>query len=404
MQKLLNRPQAIFLGLASMIGAGVFGVFGPAARLAGNLLYLSIALAGLVAFLNAASISQLAKVVTRSGGAYSYARHYLSDAWGFAAGSAFLIGKIGSAAAIALTVSSYITPGTQVLTAVLAIAMMATLNILGVNRTAFGAMVLASITIGFLSLVFIASLGAPSSSEPLEAGGFLGVLSAASLMFFAFAGYARVASLGGEVKNPSKSIPVAIAASLSLTFVIYLFIGLASARVLGADLAFSLTPIGDLASEVIPWLPSGVVSIVAGGAALGSLLALLAGMGRTAATMAEDGELPKVLARRNAKGAPFISELIIGALAILLVFFGGVETNIGVSSFAVLTYYAIANFAAFRQPKSESSRLKILNLAGLSMCALLAFSVPFTGLLIGISALLIAVTLRFGIARLRQNL
>lgn len=386
-----------------MLGAGVFVVFGPAAKSAGSLLPLAVILAGLVAYLNAASVAQLAKVVQGSGGAYAYGRYYISETAGFMAGAAFLLGKMGSVAAIALTVANYLTPDSNILTAVSAIMIMTIVNILGINRTAFGAMVLVSITLSFLALLVFSSFTAPSASEPIGAAEPFGVISAAAFLFFAFAGYARVATLGGEVANPAKSIPFAIALSLSLVFVIYLVLGLTTGRVLGEDLAQTLTPIADLAAISLPWLPSQVVGTVASVAALGSLLALLAGMGRTAATMADDHELPKVLGLRNRPGAPWVAELAIAGIAILLVTVFEVGSNIGISSFAVLFYYSIANLAAFKQPKSQTKRPKVLNLLGFGLCIALALSVPAESLITGIAGLALVLILRSLLARFSQS-
>ena len=399
MKKTLTLSGAVFIGLASMLGAGVFGVFGPAAELAGNLLWLSIAIAGLVAYLNASSVAQLARVVTRSGGAYSYGRHYLSNSAGFVAGAAFLIGKTGSVAAIALTFSYYVTPGFEKLTAVIGVLLMTTVNILGVNRTALGAKILASTTISFLLLLVIGASLETASPEPLASGSILGVMGAASLFFFAFAGYARVATLGGEVEYPSKNIPRAIAISLAVVLLLYMLLGAVAAEKLGAGLSQTLTPLKDLAATALPWLPAAFVPVFASVAALGSLLALLAGMGRTAATMAEDGELPRIFAKQNSKGVPYFAEFSLGLFGIILVVSGGVISSIGISSFAVLTYYAVANWAAFRQPKADSTRPKWLNLLGLALCIALALSVPTQGLLVGFVALFSAFVLRFFFVR-----
>lgn len=403
MQKLLNKTQAVFLGLASMLGAGVFVVFGPAASAAGSLLPVAVILAGLVAYLNAASIAQLSRVVQGSGGAYAYGRHYISKTAGFLAGAAFLIGKMGSVAAIALTVAHYLTPENQIFTAISAITIMTIVNILGINRTAFGAMVLVSITLSFLTLLIAASFAAPIASQPITVGEPFGVFSAAAFLFFAFAGYARVATLGGEVSNPAKTIPFAIALSLGLVFVIYLALALTTGRVLGASLGFTITPIADLAAISLPWLPSQVVAAVASIAALGSLLALLAGMGRTAATMAEDREVPEFLGLRNRLGAPWVAELAIAGIAILLVTVFEVGLNIGISSFAVLFYYSIANLAALKQPKSESNRPKVLNLLGFGLCIALALSVPVESLVTGIAGLAVLWSFRYLLARFHQS-
>jgi APA family basic amino acid/polyamine antiporter len=392
--------DAVFIGLAAMLGAGVFVVFGPASELAGSLLLVSILLAALVAYLNAASMAQLASVVTRSGGAYAYGRHYLGNAWGFLAGMSFLVGKIGSAAAIALVFATYLTPGFEILTAALAVVVMAAINIAGINRTAFGSKVLATITLSFLTALILAGLFAEPARGTLAAGGFPGVLTAASLFFFAFAGYARVATLGGEVRDSGKSVPSAIRISLAIVLVTYLALALVLMMKLGPGLAGSLVPLADLAGVALG-IEGGVVAVFAAVATLGSLLALLAGMSRTASEMASDAELPKALSKKLKNGSPALAEVIISLLAIVLVVSGSILLTIGLSSFAILSYYAIANLAAYRQPRSETARAKWLNLLGLGLCVLLGLSVPFGGLVLGGVILTVALILRWGLRALR---
>jgi len=398
--KLLSRLDAVFIGLAAMLGAGVFVVFGPASELAGSLIFVSILIAALVAYLNAASIAQLARVVTRSGGAYAYGRHYLNSTWGFLAGASFLVGKIGSAAAIALVFATYLTPGLEILTAVLAVVVMAAINIAGINRTAFGSRILAGITLAFLFALILASLGAEPATGSIPAPSFPGVLTAASMFFFAFAGYARVATLGGEVKNPEQNVPSAIRMSLAIVLAIYLSLALVLTLKLGPRMAGSLTPLADLAGQSLG-VNAQIVAVFAAVATLGSLLALLAGMSRTASEMALDGELPKSLSWKLKNGAPALAEVIIASLVIVLVATGSVVLTIGISSFAVLSYYSIANLAAYRQPRLETTRPKWLNLAGMGLCVLLALSVPFGGLVVGGAVLTAALILRWGLRALR---
>ncbi|NCW95716.1 MAG: amino acid permease [Actinobacteria bacterium] len=398
--KLLSRLDAVFIGLAAMLGAGVFVVFGPASELAGSLLLVSILLAALVAYLNAASIAQLAAVVTRSGGAYAYGRHYLGNAWGFLAGMSFLVGKIGSAAAIALVFATYLTPGFEILTAVLAVVVMAAINIAGINRTAFGSKVLATITLSFLTVLIVAGLFAEPAEGTMAAGGFPGVLTAASLFFFAFAGYARVATLGGEVRDSEKNVPSAIRISLVIVLVTYLALALVLMMKLGPGLAGSLIPLAALAGVALG-LEGSVVAVFAAVATLGSLLALLAGMSRTASEMAGDAELPKVLSKKLKNGSPALAEVVISLLVIVLVVSGSILLTIGLSSFAILSYYAIANLAAYRQPRSETARAKWLNLLGLGLCVLLGLSVPFGGLVLGAAILTLALILRWGLRAMR---
>lgn len=398
MKQKLGQFDAVFIGLAAMLGAGVFVVFGPAAALAGSWLQFSIVLAAIVAYLNASAVAQLAAVVSRPGGAYAYGRHYLSNNWGFLAGIAFLVGKIASAAAIALTFASYLTPGIEVLTAAIAILVMAIINILGVNRTAFGSKILASITMAFLLVLALAAILLPPTQAVLPAPSGIGVLTAASLFFFAFAGYARIATLGDEVKDSKTAVPKAILISLGIVFVLYLMLGWLIENRLGILVIGSVTPLADLAA--VSFGTGSFVFVFAAVAALGSLLALLAGMSRTAATMAEDGELPRVFATKSGNGSPWLVELFIAMIAIILASSGSFYLTIGLSSFSILTYYAIANLAAYRQPHTEARRSKIWNILGLLLCLAIAFSVPLEGLLLGMVVLLLAMFLRWGLAKL----
>lgn len=409
----LGLIDAVFIGLAAILGAGLFVVFAPASELAGSWLWLAILLAAAVAYLNAASIAQLARVVTRSGGAYSYGRHYLGKTWGFTAGAAFLIGKVGSAAAIALAVGNYLWPEAALPLALGAIAAMATINILGVNRTALGSKILASLTLAFLAALIVLAWGQPAATQ--SGGGqaatdtaswqpalieLLSVPAAAALVFFAFAGYARVATLGGEVKDSKTAVPRAIAISLAIVLAVYLLLAITLQRGLGGALPASVRPLADLAERA--GFATGVVVAVAAAAGLGSLLALLAGMSRTAATMAEDGELPRMFAKTARSGAPWLAEVSVALAAAILTLWQDLVWVIGLSSFAVLTYYAVANFAALRQPKSETSRPKLLNWLGLAVCLLLAASVPLDSFGLGLGLLAVALVARSVLARFRR--
>lgn len=398
----LSLLGASFLGVASMLGAGVFVVFTPAATLAGSYLLVSIALAGIVAALNARSMRQLSKVLPKAGGAYSFAREYLSPTWGFVAGLAFVFGKIGSVAAIALAAASYIYPVAKVEVALAALLLMTSINLLGINRTAFGAIMLSIPTVLLLILVGVSGLQlSPVAGQP--SGFILGIVPAAALLFFAFAGYARVATLGPEVKNPAVNIPRAIAFSLLVVVSVYFLVGFALQSQLGYSLQFSLAPIQDYAAIALPWLPGEVVVVIAAAACLGSLLSLLAGISRTAEAMAKDGELPKQLAKRSKKAqSPWVAELLILTVATPILLSGDLTWVIGVSSFCVLLYYAIANLAAFSQLASGQLTQKTLALFGGLSCIGLGLFVPIDSLALAVPVLALGLVLRTGLIKLRR--
>lgn len=399
----LSLFGASFIGIASMLGAGVFVVFAPASSLAGSYLLAAITLAGLVAWLNARSMMQLSRVLPKSGGAYSFAREYLSESWGFLAGAAFIFGKIGSVAAIALAAASYIYPQSKTLVAIFSVLVMTAINLLGINRTATGAIILSVPTISLLLVVGITGLSetSPDVETPFSAGG---IISAAALIFFAFAGYARVATLGEEVKNPSMNIPRAITLGLLFVLFVYLLVGNAVQRTLGDSLGSSLAPVLEYSSTATPWLPAEAVVAIAAAACLGSLLSLLAGISRTAEAMARDGELPKVLSWRSRRfSSPWVAELFIATVAIVLLLSGDLVWTIGISSFCVLSYYAIANLAAIKQLPREAKSGKVWATLGLASCLLLAAFVPVQSLVVGFLALALALLVRAGLIKGRRH-
>ena len=395
---------AVAIGLASMLGAGIFTVFREAFAKTYSYLIVALFLAGLVACLNAASVYSMAKQIDRPGGVYAYSRHYLNKDFSFIAGFAFVFGKIGSIGAIAWIFGEYVAPAfgssaSSQLVASIAILVLTLLNTLGINRTALVAAILATITTAYL--VVAGALGAGHAGDGANfinvfAGGHSGgILAAASLLFFAFAGYARVATLGNEVKNAKVNIPRAILISLLGVLALYLLLAYALVNTLGAELDHVATPFIAMLQASGNLIPSWVTVFVAAAASLGSMLALLAGVSRTAATMAEDRELPKAFAHRNRFGSPWLAEAIIAVGSIALLWSNAyLQWVIGFSSFSVLLYYAIGHLSALRQPRSEKPLPRIVGLLGFALCIALLLSVPGPAVVVSCGILAIAFVLR----------
>ena len=373
----LGLGGAVAIGLASMLGAGVFVVFSTSYQLAGGYIFIAIGLAALVAALNAWAIYQLASQVDRPGGVYAYSREYLNSHASFLSGFAFVFGKIASIAAIALVFQGYVFPNHPFWPSASAIAVLAIINIFGINRTAGVAGFISAITITFFAVVIVwAFLGsgenAAAIAEPQSTVTANSLLMAAGVVFFAFAGYARVATLGHEVRDAKRIIPKAIVISLIAVLVIYLALAWVLLTDVGEVLLETKTPVADLTQKLTEnaWITPLVASL----ASLGSMLALLAGVSRTAATMAEDGELPKTFASRNQFGAPWLAESIIALGAITLTAFGNVVWVIGFSSFSVLFYYAVGHASAMQQPKDHRLMPRSLNVLGIALCVIVAGS------------------------------
>lgn len=407
----LGVGDAVVIGLGSMIGAGVFAAFGPAAKVAGSGLLVALVLAALIAYCNATASAQLAAQYPTSGGTYIYGRERLGDWWGFAAGWGFVIGKTASCAAMALTFASYAVPGAwwaQRLVAVAGVLALAALNYRGVTKTAAATRVLVSASLLALTVLVVgilvaghprgANLGGWSS---LGSGGAYGVLQAAGLLFFAFAGYARIATMGEEVRDPQRTIPRAIPLALGLAVAVYAVVGVTLLVCLGPHrLAGSRAPVADLV-RAGPWdwaLP--VVRVGAAAAALGALLALIAGIGRTTLAMGRTGDLPRWLAAVHPRHrVPHRAEYVVGGVVCLLVLTVDLRGAIGFSSFGVLLYYAVANAAAFTQTAGHRRWPRALQVAGVAGCLVLVATLPWRAVAVGVAVFAAGVLYR--VVRLR---
>jgi APA family basic amino acid/polyamine antiporter len=403
-----------------MIGAGVFAVWAPAAQAAGGWLLAGLAIAAFVAFANAGSTAQLAVRYPEAGGAYRFGRERLGEWPGFFAGWGFVVGKTASCAAMAITAAAYLVPGPwQKPAAVGAVVVLVGINVLGVTRTARVASVIVSavlvvlagvVAAGFTAVAVGGWAGADAAAFPglyeLDTGAAVaagspvgpvyGVLQAAALIFFAFAGYARIATLGEEVREPRRTIPRAIGIAFAIVVVVYAAVGAAALGALGpVTLAESEAPLVDVV-DAVGWLwAEPVVRAAAGVAALGSLLALIAGIGRTSLAMARDGELPHPLTRVHPRfGVPHVAELTVGAAVVVLVLVADLRGAIGFSSFGVLLYYLVANWSALTQPAAERLVPRWLSWAGAIGCVLLVVTLPVASIAAGVVVFAVGAAVR----------
>ncbi|MCL2552961.1 MAG: APC family permease [Actinomycetia bacterium] len=393
LERRLGLRDAVVIGLGSMIGAGVFAALAPAARAAGSGLLLGLAVAAVVAFCNATSSARLAARYPASGGTYVYGRARLGDFWGYLAGWAFVVGKTASCAAMALTVGAYAWPGQAHAVAVAAVVALTAVNYAGVQKSAWLTRVVVAIVLAVLAAVVVASLtsGAASASR-LDVRGdasFGGVLQAAGLLFFAFAGYARIATLGEEVRDPARTIPRAVPLALGITLVVYALVAVSSLAVLGPErLGRASAPLSEAVRAAgADWL-APAVRVGAAVAATGSLLALILGVSRTTLAMARDRHLPHVLSAVHPRfKVPHRAELAVGAVVAVLAAVVDVRGAIGFSSFGVLVYYAIANASAWTLTSETGRPPRLVPAAGLAGCLLLAFALPAASVVTGAAVL-----------------
>ncbi|BBZ44283.1 APC family permease [Mycobacterium parmense] len=395
LRRSLGLFDAVVIGLGSMIGAGIFAALGPAARTAGSGLLLGLALAAGVAYCNATSSARLAARYPTSGGTYVYGRMRLGDFWGYLAGCGFVVGKTASCAAMALTVGAYAFPSQAHPVAVATVAVLTAVNYAGIKKSAWLTRIIVAAVLLVLIAVVVAVVGAQGpgalgAQHPHLGGGSAeGVIRAAGLLFFAFAGYARIATLGEEVRDPARTIPRAIALALGITLAVYALVALAALTALGpTGLGEATAPLIETArASGTGWLVP-VVKVGATIAALGSLLALILGVSRITLAMARDHHLPSVLAAVHPRfHVPHRAELVIGVVVALLAATIDLRSAIGFSSFAVLVYYAVANASALTLRTPQGRPRRAVPVVGLLGCVMLAWAMPLTSVLAGITVL-----------------
>jgi APA family basic amino acid/polyamine antiporter len=409
LRRRLGTFDAVTIGLGSMIGAGIFVALGPAAAAAGSGLLIGLAVAAVVAYCNATSSARLAALYPQSGGTYVYGRERLGEFWGYTAGWSFIAGKTASCAAMALTVGYYVWPEWAHAVAVAAVVALTVVNYAGVQKSALLTRVIVATVLAVLAAVVVIILGfgeVEADRLVVDDASFGGVLQAAGLLFFAFAGYARIATLGEEVRDPARTIPRAIPIALAIALAVYAVVAVAVLAELGSEtLASAAAPLADAVSAAGFPAFEPVVRVGAAVAALGSLLALILGVSRTTLAMARDGHLPQALTSVHPRfGSPHRAEIVVGLVVAAVAAVADVREAIGFSSFAVLLYYAIANASAFTLESDgrryEALRGKVIAAVGFIGCLVLAFLLPLSSVVVGVGVVVLGAVV-YGVRRRR---
>ena len=410
LERRLGLADAVVIGLGSMIGAGIFAAFAPAAAAAGSGLLVGLAIAAVVAYCNASSSAQLAAQYPTSGGTYVYGRERLGEWPGFLAGWSFVTGKTASCAAMAMTFAAHVAPPAwQKPLAVAAVLALAAVNYVGVSRTARLTRIIVGVVLVVLAFVVVAGWAGGGShaqaSSVASWHGWHGVLQSAGFLFFAFAGYARIATMGEEVVAPRRTIPRAILTALGITLVLYAVIAATVLHVLGVEqLASSTAPLLDVVdASRWPWGAS-LVRVGAAAASLGALLALLAGVGRTTLALARNRDLPAWLSAVHPRyRVPHRAEAVLAVVISLLVLTQDLRGAIGFSSFGVLLYYFVANVAAATQADVDRRYPQWVQLLGALGCLVLVAALPTASIIGGLIMLAVGVSYRLVRLQLQRH-
>ena len=388
----LGLIDAVGVGLGAIIGAGIFVVTGVAAGVAGPAFIVALLIAGIAATCNALSSAELAASYPQSGGTYEYGYRLLHPLLGFSAGWMFLASKLAAGGTVALGFGSYFSklvpfadPRTS---AVIAVVILTAANLFGIKKAGRLNTIIVAATL--LALTAFVVAGIPSfdraNLQPFAPHGFSGIAEAAALLFFAYTGYARIATLGEEVNEPRKTIPRAVVITIVVSVVLYIAVALIAVGTVGAEfLAASSSPLESASTRFgfpgITW----IVVLGATTAMLGVLLSQIVGISRMMFAMARRSDVPERLEHTNKFSVPDLGIILTGAVIVLLCIFGTLEYVLSAAAFTILLYYLIANIAALKLSEANKIYPKWIAVLGIVGCAALALSlrtnVIFYGLL-----------------------
>jgi basic amino acid/polyamine antiporter, APA family len=386
----LNLRDAVEVGLGAIIGAGIFVVTGVAAGVAGPAFILGLVVAGIIATFNGLSSAQLAAVYPQSGGTYEYGYQLLNPALGFSAGWMFLVSKLSAAGVVAIGFGSYfsqIVPGVSpLLLSVLAITLLTVANYFGIKKAGALNMVIISITV--ISLLYFILSGIPrieaANFRPFAPYGIGGIAESAALLFFAFTGYARIATLAEEVSEPQKTIPRAIIITILTAIILYIASSIVAIGVIGQGMAGSLSPLQDVADVLNAPSISIIVTIGASTAMLGVLLSQILGISRMMLAMSRRKDLPGLLIHIHPyHKVPHIGVLFTSGIILILTLTGSFGYILRTATFSILLYYSITNIAALFQPASQRLFYNWVPVMGLAGCLAMAFSLPWDVIISG---------------------
>jgi APA family basic amino acid/polyamine antiporter len=391
LKRTLNLFDAASIGIGAIIGAGIFVVLGIAIGYAGPAIIISMIIAGIVASFTAFSFAELGSAIPKEGGVYEYAHEMISPSVGFIVGCLWVFAQIVAGTAISLGFASYfvaVFPLFSIKIVAVSIALLLTgLNLVGIKKSATVNNILVLTKIVILCLFIGIGIFHINSSNysPFTPNGSFGILQGAAFIFFAYLGFGRIATLGGEVKNPKRTLPLSILFALAICVILYILTGIVATGLQDYRiLAESGSPIADAAKVMGNFTLVAIISFGALIATASVLLTNLIGLSRVSFEMARNGQLPKYIAKVHSRfGTPYISILAMGALTAALAFFLDLKQTAAITSFSILSTHVALNYSAIRLRKKipnlktfKAPLYPVIPLLGMVSCIILMFSLP----------------------------
>ncbi|MFW5707643.1 MAG: APC family permease [Bacteroidota bacterium] len=402
LQRVLHLRDAVGVGLGAIIGAGIFVVTGVAADVAGPAFLVGLIIAGAVACFNGLSSAQLAAVYPQSGGTYEYGYQLLHPFMGFSAGWMFLLSKLSAAGIVAIGFGSYfhqLVPWlSPMIYSIGAIVLLTIANLMGIKKAGISNVIIVLITLVSLVYFIFGGLGSVNTKNfiPFAPAGVLGIAEASAILFFAFTGYARIATLAEEVVAPERTIPRAVVITIFTAIVLYAAVSFVTVGVTGAEaMAGSKSPVQQAAVTISPAMEL-VITLGAATAMLGVLLSQILGISRMMLAMARRNDLPAFLKRIHpSTSVPHIGILVTSGVIVAITMLGTLDFVVRAAAFTILLYYTITNLAAMRQPPVQHLYSRAVPWLGLMGCLAMSLTLPPIVIITGITLLAVGFAVRW---------
>jgi APA family basic amino acid/polyamine antiporter len=379
LKRTLGLFDALAIGIGAIIGSGIFVVTGVAAGLAGPALLISLIIGVIISAFTALSFAELAEFIPKEGGGYEFAHELISPFVGFISGWLWILSNVVTGVVVSLGFASYLSlfipfPVNVNVIAALACLGVTLINYLGARDSSLINDILVIVKLLILGLFVIFGLGAVKleNFSPFIPNGGIGIMQGATLIFFAYSGFARITMVSEEVRDPKKNIPLAIILALGISTFVYMLVSFTAIGLVGyKSLASSGSPLADAASSVGRNL-TYFVSIGALFATLSVLLTTLLGLSRISFAMARERDLPQLFTRLDKRATPAYTVLVFGFTMTILSLFANLLQAIALANFGSLLYYLITNYAALKLEEHVYPRL--IPVLGIMTCiALLLF-------------------------------
>lgn len=403
LRRTLSFWQVTASGVGIVIGAGIYVLLGDAVDEAGAAIWASFILAAVLSLLTGLSYAELAGMYPSAGAEYEFARRAFNEFIGFVTGWMMVAALVIAAAAVALGFGHYleyfIDVDVRLAAAVLLLALTAVV-LLGVERSIWLTIALAALQIGGLVIVIVCGAPHVGDRSLVEGATLSGVLSGAALVFFAFIGFDEVITLSEETVDAARIIPRALLASLGISTLLYVLVGIAAVSAVGPHaLATSDRPLALVMESAVGDRSADVVAVIALGATANTTIMAITAASRNLFGMSRSGSLPGVIARVHARtGAPYVAAVLVCAAALLFVSTGDIGLVARATDFSVYGIFVVVNlslialrFRAAGQPRQfrvpiAIGGVPVLPLAGIVSTVLMLVYLEPTAWLIGFGA------------------